>query len=48
MEVKEQFGIDVHAIVDVRDIHAYLQDAGTYGEVLHNMETYMDQYCLFD
>ncbi len=48
MEVKEQFGIQVHAIVDVRDIHAYLQEVGTYGEVLQHMEAYMEQYCLFD
>lgn len=47
MEVKEQFGIDVHAIVTVVDIYEYLKEKGTYGEVLVNMERYMDTYCKF-
>ena len=47
MEVKEQFGIDVHAIVDVTDIRAYLKEAGGYEEVLRLMESYMEQYCVF-
>ena len=47
MEVKDQFGIDVHAIVTVKDIHEYLVDQGTYGDVLALMEQYMEQYCVF-
>ena len=47
MEVMEQFGIRVHAIVDVTDIRAYLKEAGGYEEVLRLMESYMEQYCVF-
>lgn len=46
MEVKDEFGINVHAIVTVKDIRAYLADQGTYGEVLTLMESYMEQYCV--
>lgn len=47
MEVKNEFGIDVHSIVDVRDIHAYLKEQGNYTEVLVRMELYMEQYCVY-
>ena len=47
MEVKEQFGIDVHAIVTVQDIHEYLKEGPKYADVLAHMEQYMAQYCRF-
>lgn len=47
MEVQEEFGINVHPIVTVQDIHEYLKDAGTYGEILPAMEKYMADYCVF-
>ncbi len=47
MEVKEQFGIDVHAIVTVQDIHEYLKEDPKYADVLAHMEEYMAQYCRF-
>ena len=47
MEVFEEFGIIVHAIVTVKDIYEYLKEQGTYGDVLVNMEKYMEQYCVF-
>lgn len=47
MEVKEEFGIDVHAIVTVKDIREYLAGEGTYGEMLKKMDAYMEQYCVF-
>ena len=47
MEVKEQFGIDVHAIVTVQDIHEYLKEDPKYADVLAHMERYMAQYCRF-
>lgn len=47
MEVGEEFGIRVHALITVQDIHAYLQEQGTYGDVLSRMEAYMAQYCVF-
>ena len=47
MEVKEQFGIDVHAIVTVEDIHEYLKEDPKYADVLAHMEQYMAQYCRF-
>ena len=45
-EVADEFGIAVHAIIDVRDIRDYLQEQGTYGPVLAAMEKYMEQYCI--
>lgn len=47
MEVGEEFGIHVHALVTVQDIYEYLQQQGTYGEVLEKMKAYMDEYCIF-
>ena len=47
MEVKEQFGIDVHAIVTVQDIHEYLKEDPKYADGLAHMEQYMAQYCRF-
>lgn len=46
MEVKEEFGITVHSLVTVADIHEYLQQAGGYQELLPKMEAYMDTYCV--
>ena len=46
MEVKEEFGIDVHAIVTVKDIREYLAGEGSYGEMLKKMDAYMEQYCV--
>lgn len=46
MEVKEEFGIDVHAIVTVQDIYEYLRGQGGYEAILPKMEAYMAQYCV--
>ena len=46
MEVKEEFGIDVHAIVTVKDIREYLAGEGIYSEMLQKMDAYMEQYCV--
>ena len=48
MEVKADFGITVHAIVTVQDIHEYLKGKAEYAEVLKSMEDYMAQYCVFE
>ncbi len=47
MEVSEDFGIQVHAIISVQDIYEYLKGQGTYETVLSRMEQYMKQYCVF-
>ncbi|HIW15106.1 MAG: orotate phosphoribosyltransferase [Acutalibacteraceae bacterium] len=47
MEVKEEFGIRVHALVTVQDIHEYLQETGLYADLLPMMEAYMKEYCVF-
>ena len=47
MEVMEDFGINVHAIVTVEDIYEYLKQGGGYADVLAHMERYMEQYCVF-
>lgn len=47
MEVMEEFGINVHSIITVKDIYEYLKEKGTYGDVLPKMEKYMKQYCVF-
>lgn len=46
MEVKEEFGINVHSIIDVRDIYEYLKAEGSYEEVTQRMKAYMEQYCI--
>ena len=46
MEVQEEFGIQVHPIVTVVDIHEYLKASGADPELLKAMEGYMDQYCV--
>ena len=48
MEVKEDFGINVHALVTVADIHEYLKQTGKFAELLPKMEDYMKQYCIFE
>ena len=47
MEVGEEFGIKVHALITVQDIYEYLKEQGTYEEILPLMESYMAQYCVF-
>lgn len=47
MEVMEEFGIQVHSIVTVKDIHDYLVEQGTDADILAYMEQYMEQYCVF-
>ena len=47
MEVQAEFGIHVHAIVTVEDIHEYLKEQNADAQMLKAMETYMEQYCVF-
>ena len=47
MEVGEEFGIRVHALITVQDIYEYLKEQGIYGDILPLMEAYMAQYCVF-
>ncbi len=47
MEVKEEFGIEVHSIVTVKDIYEYLKEKEEYKDVLSKMEEYMEKYCRF-
>ncbi|MEE0944236.1 MAG: orotate phosphoribosyltransferase [Clostridia bacterium] len=46
-EVTEEFGINVHSIIDVRDIHEYLSGKPEYAELVTLMEKYMSDYCVF-
>jgi len=46
-EVTEEFGINVHSIIDVRDIHEYLKTKEEYKDLVKLMEDYMSQYCVF-
>lgn len=47
MEVGEEFGIKVHALVTVQDIREYLADKEEYAHLLPLMDAYMKQYCVF-
>lgn len=47
MEVGEEFGIKVHALVTVQDIREYLADKEEYAHLLPLMDAYMAQYCVF-
>ena len=46
MEVGEDYGINVHAIVTVADIYEYLKSSGEYDEIIPKMEEYMEKYCI--
>jgi orotate phosphoribosyltransferase len=47
-EIKESFGIDVHAIITVKDIYEYLKEKHTEESdtMCGKMESYMSQYCI--
>ena len=47
MEVKEDFGINEHSLVDVTDIYEFLKETGKYNDILPLMEKYMKEYCVF-
>lgn len=47
MEVGEEFGIRVHALITVQDIREYLAQHGGYAEILPRMDAYMERYCVF-
>ncbi|MBP3937317.1 MAG: orotate phosphoribosyltransferase [Clostridia bacterium] len=46
MQVAEEFGIQVHALITVADIREYLADKPEYASVLKLMDSYMEQYCV--
>ena len=46
MEVGEDFGISVHAIVTVEDIYEYLKSKEEYKDMIPKMEEYMAKYCI--
>ena len=48
MEVNEEFGLQVHAIVTLQDLYEYLKSKEEYTEILARMEAYMDRYCVFE
>ena len=45
-EVEEEFGLKVHPIITVADIHEYLKSGNTDPDLLKAMEDYMEQYCI--
>lgn len=45
-EVRENFGINVHALVSVRDIREYLGESGMDTALLEAMDRYMERYCI--
>ena len=47
MEVKDSFGITVHAIVTVKDVYEYLKEKNTDEKSMKKMEEYMAKYCIF-
>ena len=47
MEIMEDFGINIHAIITVQDIYEYLKQDGSYSEILPKMEEFMSKYCVF-
>ena len=47
-EIMEDFGINIHAIITVKDIYEYLKEEGSYNEILPKMEDYMSRYCVLD
>lgn len=47
MEVREEFGIEVHSLITVQDILEYLRNDGNYATVVADMEKYISDYCVF-
>ena len=47
MEVHDEFGIQVHSIITVKDIYDYLKSHGSKDDILEKMNSYMDKYCIF-
>lgn len=47
MQVGEEFGIRVHALVTVADIREYLSERAEYAALLPKMDAYMKEYCVF-
>ncbi len=47
MQVGEEFGIRVHALVTVADIREYLSGRAEYAALLPKMDAYMKEYCVF-
>lgn len=45
-QLKDEYGITVHAIVNVRDIREFLAEDGTSGDLLARMDAYMQRYCV--
>lgn len=45
-EIKRDFGITIHALVDVEDVYEYLAELEEYIHILPLMERYMEQYCV--
>ena len=45
-EVQEEYGISVHSIIDVRDIHEYLLSKPELAKYAKLMEEYMEKYCI--
>lgn len=48
MEVNEEFGMNVHSIVDVSDIYNFLKTKVEYKRFIPEMEKYMDKYCVVE
>ncbi len=46
MEVEEEFGLHVHALVTVEDIYDYLREQQFDPALLQAMANYMEQYCI--
>ena len=46
LQVAEEFGIQVHALITVADIREYLANKPEYADVLTLMDSYMAQYCV--
>lgn len=48
MQVREDYDMQVHALVTVQDIYAYLQDRGDDKDMLQRMQQYMETYCVLE
>lgn len=46
MQVQEEYGMQVHALVTAGDIYHYLQEHGEDQDILKRMEQYMQTYCV--
>ncbi len=46
-EVKQKFNLNIHSLVNIKDIFEYLKNNEKYQKNIKNMQSYIEKYCIF-